>query len=279
MKTNAYRSAPLHSKSAASGFTLLEVILAVLIFSMIIGAVYATFRSAIQMYKVGGLQRTVYQEARMLHSMTMKDMRSTLGIEETFYDIPPFPLDTTGTVDYSHDTSWVPDETTYSVALYPFLGSATSISCYSYGEVPLGFLKGMRQGIFKINYDYVAPVLSRKVDDISGDFKESEDLVHHLMSCELSYGYKKEGKMYWTDHWDSRRDDNRTPKDEKESDDFFNPERKTGIRVYPDNLPDAVRIVVKIQRPDNPKGEGQEFEWLCDVPSAKPSFIKEKKQD
>src|SRR5208337_1336925 len=89
------------------GFTLLEVLIGVVIFSLIIGAVYSTFRAGLQMYKVGSTEKQLFQEARTLTDFTQRDLRSIPAIDETYYDIPPVPADTTGEIDYTTDTSWV----------------------------------------------------------------------------------------------------------------------------------------------------------------------------
>jgi prepilin-type N-terminal cleavage/methylation domain-containing protein len=263
----------------SGGFTLVEVLLAVVIFSMVIGAVYSTFNSAMKIYRTGTLEKQVFQEARMLQNITMRDLRSSLAIEETFYDIPPFALDTTEQIDFSTDTSWVQDESNYSQNLYPFLGTTSTMSFYCYSVVPLGLIRGIRQGTFQVKYSFDNLELLREATEQNGNISEKEDLVHRLTKCEFSFGYKKEGQIFWNDKWDSRRDDNRTPKNDEEVDSFFDPERKKAIRVYPDNLPDAVRILLVMKDPENPASEGREFEWLCEIPSAKPSIVKEEKKD
>src|SRR5690349_18950047 len=89
------------------GFTLLEVLLAVVIFSLIIGAIYSTFRQGLLMYKVSNTEKQIFQESRLLNDITERDLRSALSIDETYYDIPPFQVDTTQDVDFSTDTSWI----------------------------------------------------------------------------------------------------------------------------------------------------------------------------
>ena len=148
------------------GFTLLEVLLAVVIFSLIIGAIYSTFRQGLLMYKVSNTEKQIFQESRLLTDITERDLRSALSIDETFYDIPPFMVDTTQDIDYSTDTSWIEDETSFSIAPYPFIGTSTSISMFSVAEVPLGTVKGLRQGIFHIDYNYQKKALSRQADEI-----------------------------------------------------------------------------------------------------------------
>ncbi len=266
------------------GFTLLEVLLAVLIFTMILGAVYATFQSAIRMYMTANTEKRFFQETRMLHTITLRDLRSTLGIDETFFDIPPFTWDTTSSNfaipdNYRSDTTYVTDETTYSQSPYPFLGTASTMNFYSYSWVPLGMIRGMRQGIFEISYSISSNELVRSVHEMTGSINEKESLVTNLVSFKFEYGYKKQSIIYWVDTWDSRRDDNRTPKTEDEEDDFFAEDRKKNFRVYPDNLPDAVRIKMVLKDPDQPKLAPESYEWACELPCAKPTFIKEVQED
>jgi len=261
------------------GFTLLEVLIAAMLFTLIMGAVYSTFRSALNLYRAGTSQRTISQEVRMMHTITLRDLRSTLGIDETSYDVSPYQKDTTKDIDYSTDTSWIKDETTYSAAEYDFVGDATTMRFYSYGTAPLGRLKVLRQGIFQISYTYADKKLTRKVDEKTGKISEEEDLASRVKACEFSYGYKKEGQIYWAEKWDSRRDDSRSPKNSDEEESLFDPERNKSVRIYPDNLPDAVRITMTLEFPDNPKAEGEEYEWYCEIPSAKPTVVKEAPQE
>ncbi len=259
-----------------TGFTLLEVLLGVVIFSLIIGAVYSTFRAGLQMYKVGSTEKQLFQEARTLTDFTQRDLRSIPGIDETSYDIPPIQPDTTGEMDYSTDTSWVPDETSYSIAPYPFYGTTTSLSLYTFEEVPLGTVKGMREGIFHVDYTYTNNVLFRNANEITGNtfssISESEDLVHHVLSCEFNYGYWKDNKWYWVDTWDSRRDSYRNQKSDQDAESLLDISRVNYVHVYPDNLPDAVKIKLLLQEVDNPKSPGREFEWISEIPSSKPEL-------
>ena len=227
------------------------------------------------MYKVSNTEKQIFQESRLLTDITERDLRSALSIDETFYDIPPFMVDTTQDIDYSTDTSWIEDETSFSIAPYPFIGTSTSISMFSVAEVPLGTVKGLRQGIFHIDYNYQKKALYRQADEITGDISEDEDLVHRILSFQINYGYGKDDKWYWVDKWDSRKDNYRYPKDADTEDSLFDVNRRKPLRIYPDNLPDAVRFRMRLQEVDNPKSPGREFEWVCDLPAAKPT---EKKQ-
>ena len=208
----------------------------------------------------------------MLSDFTQRDLRSILAVEETYYDIPPFPIDTTEDIDYSTDTSWIPDETSYSIQPYPFMGTGTSMSFYTYAEVPLGSVKGLREGIFHVNYDFKKKVLWRSAEEVTGDTKENEDMVHRILSCEFNYGYRKDEKWHWVDNWDSRRDVFRHEKQDKDSDSLLEVTRTNVIRIWPDNLPDAVKIKLRLQEIDNPKSPGREFEWVSEIPASKPEL-------
>jgi prepilin-type N-terminal cleavage/methylation domain-containing protein len=261
----------MEKKRWISGFTLLEVLLAVVIFSLVIGAVYSTFRAGLLMYRIGNQEKQIFQEARLLQNFTQRDLRSILAIEETYYDIPPIQQDTTSDIDYSSDTSWVPEESSYSVAPYPFIGTVSTMSFYSFAEVPLSTVRGLREGIFHIDYAYKDTTLFRNADEITGGIQEEEDMVHNILSCEFNYGFGKEEKWYWVENWDSRRDLNRTPKSDEAWDSLFDIERKNAVRVYPDNLPDAIRVRMILKDPGNARSEGREFEWVCDIPATKPT--------
>lgn len=260
-----------------SGFTLLEVLLAVVIFSLVIGAVYSTFRAGLQMHKIGSAEKETFQKARILHNLTQRDFRSILAIEETYYDIPPFPIDTTENpyFDFTTDTSWVLDETLFSLSPFPFLGTLDSVSLYSYGEVPLGSIRGLRQGIFHIQYNLKNNKLYRSTDEITGNISDSEMLVDNINFLEFNYGYGKEGNWYWVEQWDSRRDKFRNPKSDDDAEALFDYQRRSVVRVYPDNLPNAVRVRVRLQEPDNPRAEGREIEWITKIPAAKPLLIQQ----
>jgi len=88
-------------KSADSGFTLLEILLAITIFTLVIGSIYASLFAAVNALYAGQASMEVYQTARAGMNRVLKDLRKALSpasfpYEEEEIELSPEDFDLYG---------------------------------------------------------------------------------------------------------------------------------------------------------------------------------------
>ena len=261
-----------------TGFTLLEIILGVLIFTMVIAAVYTTFRTGITVYRSGTSVKTVYVTSRAVLDNLQPDLRSICGIEETCYDVPPPPpsQDTEETT-YGEDTALI-DETTYSRNPYPFSGNTTEVSFYCIRENPVFHQSLLREQVFALRYYLDGTKLIRERAEVSSPVGSRtasvDEIADNVVSFRIRYGYIKEDKWNWVESWDSRLDKYRHPREQKEDLEIVT-KRTVPIRIYPDLLPEAIEVTFSLQETEGKSrfiGTVYEYSMITKIPTAKPSW-------
>lgn len=257
-----------------SGFTLLEIILGVLIFTMVIAAVYTTFRTGIAVYRSGTSVKTVYIASRAVIDNLQPDFRSICGIEETAYDVPPSPpsQDTEDTY-YSEDTIVI-DETAYSRNPYPFSGNTAEVSFYCVRENPVVHQSLLREQVFAIRYYLEGTNLYRERADLSSPASSRtasvDEIAENVVALRIRFGYIKENKWVWVEDWDSRIDQYRHPREQTDETETTT-RRTVPIRIYPDLLPEAIEVSFSIREREGRRPIIHTFTVITQIPTAKPS--------
>jgi hypothetical protein len=257
------------------GFTLLEIILGVLIFSMVIAAVYTTFRTGITVYRSGTSVKTVYVSSRAVLDTMQPDFQSICGIEETAYDVPPPPpSQDTEDIYYSEDTIVI-DETSYSRNPYPFSGNITEVSFYCVRENPVVHQSLLREQVFAIRYYLEGTNLYRERADLSSPALSRsatvDEIAENVVAFQIRFGYVKENKWIWVEDWDSRIDKYRHPREQTDETETTT-KRTVPIRIYPDLLPEAIKISFSIREREGKRPLIHEFSLVTAIPTARPSW-------
>ncbi|MFB3894791.1 MAG: PilW family protein [bacterium] len=254
-----------------AGFTLLEIILGVLIFTMVIAAVYTTFRTGIAVYRSGTSVKTVYVASRAVADTMQPDFRSICGIEETAYDVPPPPpsQDTEDT-SYSEDTIVI-DESSYARNPYPFSGNTAEVSFYCVRENPVVHQSLLREQVFAIRYYLEGTNLYRERADLSSPASSRvasvDEIADNVVGFRIRFGYMKEDKWVWVEDWDSRIDKYRHPREQTDEIELTT-KRTVPIRIYPDLLPDAIEVTFSIREREGKKPIIHEFIVVTQIPAA-----------
>lgn len=76
---------PPHAGGRQRGFTLLELTVATILFTIVMTAVYSSFRSAINAWKLGEENLTTFQDARIALSMMTRELQCTLAGTEPLF--------------------------------------------------------------------------------------------------------------------------------------------------------------------------------------------------
>ena len=74
------------SKFSSYGFTLLEVMIASVIFSIVVSALYSTFRIGMKAYRIGQENMDELQQVRFIFDTFTKDVRSVYYLDESAYN-------------------------------------------------------------------------------------------------------------------------------------------------------------------------------------------------
>lgn len=262
-----------YSMNNFRGFTLLEIILGVLIFTLVIAAVYTTFRTGIDVYRSGTSVKTVYVTSRAVLDNLQPDFRSICEIQETFYDVPPPPpsQDTEDTT-YDEDTEII-EESTFSRNPYPFSGNSTAVSFYCIREEPVVHQTLLREQIFALRYYLEGTKLFREraqaAAPAGNQTAAADEIADNVVAFRIRYGYFKEDKWNWVEDWDSRLDKYRHPREQNDAPAITTSKRTVPIRIYPDLLPEAIEVTFSLQETGDKKPVLHEFQLITKIPTAK----------
>jgi general secretion pathway protein J len=183
-----------------SGFTLLEIVVAIFIFALVITTVFGSFRAVFSSTDAVGNDVAVYASARACLERMATDLAALYITRDPFYSKPKFN-------DKDKNDP------------YRVVGDTTDVAGASFGRLRFASLAHLRlnqdprQGVCRIVY-YVqqrsdASLVLRRADHLYPfpDFEESEDdpiLCDNVLSLEFEY-MNDEDEM--SDRWDSESAD------------------------------------------------------------------------
>lgn len=195
-------SRPFHFPTApnsASGFTLMEILVAIFIFALLITTIFGSFRAVFSSADAVGGDVAVFSSARTCLGRMATDLSALYVLDYPRYAKPAFSD---------------PEDP------YRFVGDTTDLSGSSFGRLRftslahLSINRDFRQGVGRIIY-YVAQqsdetLVLRRADHLFPfpEFEESEDdpiLCDRLLALEFEY-MDAEGEA--GDRWDSESADN-----------------------------------------------------------------------
>jgi general secretion pathway protein J len=181
-----------------SGFTLLEIMVAIFIFAVVITTVFGSFRAVFSSTDAVSSDVAIFESARICLGRMATDLENLIVSDYPRYRKPAF-----------NDP---PDP-------YRLVGDTTDVAGSSFGRLRfaslahLSFNRDPRQGVCRIAY-YVdqrddESIVLRRADHLYPfpDFEESEDdpiLCDNLLALEFEY-LNADDEM--NDRWDSESDD------------------------------------------------------------------------
>ena len=195
---NSIRRQPWRAAGSGSGFTLLEIMVAIFIFALVITTVFGSFRAVFSSADAVGSDVAVFESARICLGRMAEDLAALVVSHYPRYTKPEFndPQD-----------------------FYRLVGDTTDVAGSSFGRLQfaslahLPFNQDSRQGVSRIIY-YVhqrsdESLVLRRADHLFPfpDFEESEDdpiLCDNILALEFGY-MGAEGEM--SDRWDSESAD------------------------------------------------------------------------
>lgn len=195
---NSAQGRPSTAATFASGFTLLEIMVAIFIFAVVITTVFGSFRAVFSSADAVGSDVAIFESARTCLGRMTEDLENLVVSTYPRYAKPTFngPLDP-----------------------YRLVGDSTDVAGDSFGRLRFASLahlvlnRDMRQGVCRIVY-YVhqqpdESLVLRRSDHLYPfpDFEESEDdpiLCEKILSLEFEYLGAEDAI---SDRWDSESAD------------------------------------------------------------------------
>lgn len=290
-------------RSKLSAFTLLETLLAVLIFSIVVTALYSTFRIGMRAYEVGERNMDVMQRSRFIFDMLSKDLRTVYYEDESNYNMTyrqyviQFENERErarreGYLDEFLDR--VEDENypnPYSISASIDLsftgmddGETDGLSFVTYQSAD-GKTATPPWGLTRITYAIENKCLVRETDDVflPERTKEGEEIpkpeplkttvAEGVKRFDLKYGYFFDMDWYEADDWDSHQKHYRNPSPEVEEDDPNYAYIMQLARNRPDDGLPAYVAVDLVLTEASPRARERHFQSLIRIPRAEETYL------
>ncbi len=267
-------------------FTLIEVLVAAVIFSLVVTALYTTYSTGLNSYKRSQRNREMQQNARAVFDLVGKDLRSVYWQISTSYNILSPEMEqkfnALGFYDYDDgnddedDDSDKDDNEESPLENYEhikfdltFKGTPQSVSFVRYQSDEASFQRE-DWNLARIKYSLKNGSLVRSISDVTrtefynyytGEKSELEEeptdepksfeevVAKNIVEFDLKYLYFYEDEWRWTDSWDSESAQYRNPADYEDEE-----ESKITILGYDPlekteedtNIPDGLPSCIKI---------------------------------
>ena len=280
-------SKPSQTSASSRGFTLLEIMIAITIFSVVMTSIYATFRTATRAYERGLEMGTILQAGRFGMDTVARDIKNTFYKQETDYNAtyrqnlqnienilanaeenPVNPRDLEKMID---------DFNTKCVGLdIAFRGGAEELTFVRrqlhVGSRPvqpmhlarvryyLSENKLLREehDIFKLPVDYAA-------EEIVPEQTNPETILDNVEKFELFYGFYYDGEWMECQDWDSSARKNRVDSVNIAGNDDLSELLKQNLQQFIDQAPEDgppgyVRVVLTVREKRDKKSKSKEDE-------------------
>lgn len=282
----------MQKKRHNKAFTLLEVLLAITIFSLVVVSLYTTFQVGLRAYSSGQKEIDRMQHSRVLFESLSRDLRSVYYSPETAYNInlrrsltrfqeELMKAEMEGRID--EFLNGVEDDPKNPGARNPY-ESGLEIDLQFKGEnsdkldrltfVRYQYDDGITRiqpwSLSRIEYYVEDDTLIRSEEDIIQPMKDLEGveieekvprkdpLAKGVKKFNIQYGYFYQDDWMMADDWESSAKRYRNPLMELDEEDPDYPEKLKQEQLKPeDGLPAFVRISMDIVEPDKNKSVGK----------------------
>ncbi len=288
------------TRRSASGFSLLEILLAVTIFSIVTSAIYTTFRSATRAYDIGITSGKILQTGRVSVDVVSKDIKSCIYKTETTYNIMYNQRLNAIRDEYNNSQQKVFDRKRFEEMIDTFNTENIAIDLgFRGGGSDISFVRRqidtpsarrlqpnhlarvhyfiqerelMREetNIFKNPIDYLT-------EEVVPQQPHPETIVQDVDEFVLKYGYYYDGEWREADDWDSSSHNHRVDQMAIPPNDLMLERLQGNIqqvigRAPEDGLPGYVRIKISMADPKK-KGHKNTFEKIVNLANAAETHV------
>jgi len=295
-------------KNIIKGFTLIEVLVAAVIFSLVMTALYTTYTTGLNSYERSQRNREMQQNARAIFDLISRDVRSIYWRNSTEYNVlspqEELKLTNLGFSDYDEKKDDDDSSPSYEYLTYDlsFNGTPNSLSFVRYQsnivtsqreimnlariEYSLKdgtLLRSIKDTIKTQSYNYyTGEKRGKNVDeDIEDQTQMGEIVAKGIKEINLKYLYFSDGSWHWTESWNSESNVYRNPVENEETEEKSTIEQLGGDplqtmkseNIIPDGLPSCIEVTLVVQNRTNEKII-KKYQTLIDIPTALETWIK-----
>jgi len=272
----------MHLKQSNIGFTLLEVLIATTIFSLVATALYTTFRVGVRAYESGEKEIVRMQHARVIFDTISRDLRSVYSLPETSYNKnlrnslarfeqlklraetegrldeflfgdrnnpddqgAPNPYDSFIEINLDFKATDGGGMDSMTFVRYQYDDGVTRIQPWSLGRITYSVENGE---LVRTEEDVFQPRKDKEGNVIEEKLPRREVLARGLVKFDVHFGYFRDGDWMESDDWDSTAKRYRNPMEELDEEDPLYQEKSRWEQMKPvDGLPAFVRVKLEIE--------------------------------
>ncbi len=288
--------------SSSRGFTLLEIMIAMVIFSIVMSSLFMSFRTAMKAYNIGATHSEAGQMARYTITQVSDDLKNVFYKAENQYNVARRQRESLQeqreqqAMQSGSKYSPVDDET------MPELGPKIDLNFRATdgGEVDeVTFVRHQRMkrsedrmlwNLARIRYFMNGTSLYRSIDDVKAAEVDEEGyeipkayepqvdkIATNVKGFDLKFGYYHDGEWTNAPDWDSNSAQYRNPSDEEEEDENLPATTAAGGMTSAteeklDELPAWVEISFTFTDPRKEERE-KKYKQLVQLPQAQETYI------
>jgi len=272
----------MYFKRSNIAFTLLEVLIATTIFSLVAAALYTTFRTGVRAYESSEKEIVRMQHARVIFDTISRDLRSVYSLPETSYNNnlrisliqfgqmrlraeiegrldeflygdrnnpddrgAPNPYDNFIEINLDFKATDGGDIDSMTFVRYQYDDGVTRIQPWALGRITYSVENGE---LIRTEEDIIQPRKDKEGNAIEEKIPRREVLAKGLVKFDLHFGYFKEDYWMESNDWDSNAKRYRNPMEELDEEDPLYQEKCRWDQMKPvDGLPAFVRVNLEIE--------------------------------
>lgn len=253
-------------------FSLLEVMVAMVLFGLVMSSLYVSFRTGMKAYDIGATHSEAGQAVRYVVSQVSDDLRNVFFKPASQYNITRRQREAQmAQVEQQQLKSGSKGGAPIDELEGPELGPKIDLGfrCEDNGETDdLTFVRTQNMkhgedrkmwGLARVHYFVSGEALYRSVDDITAPETDEagndlpkpvppqvDKVANHVKAFELKFGYYYEGEWTTAPSWDSEDSKYRNPSDEEEEEEKEKNRTPGSDKQTQQNPPDGLPAWVEI---------------------------------
>lgn len=284
-----------------TGFTLLEVMIAIVIFTLVMSSLYISFRTAVRAYDIGATHADAEQTARYTVSQVSDDLRNVYYKKKAQYNVMRRQREQLLQQQEQQQLQSGVKIASGEEAELPELGPAIDLSFKATstgdsGDITFVRLQNLKHGedrkmwgLARIRYFVSGNTLFRSVDDVkTGETDEEgnelpkpyppqvDKIAANVKGVKMQFGYWYDGEWKLATDWDSETSQYRNPPLEDEGDGLDTSAAggytSSTQPLTTDDLPAWVELTFTFTDPKKTEKE-KEYKQIVQIPESQETYV------